>query len=141
MCTCIYTGSYRNKRIKDLIIKLSYTMNNYRLSTNFRAIESLSISERNEIIKAKTTIEHLSDGQEIEKGTKKLIHRRSSSCIYEIIKPSGEILFKPNLAETPTILDIGFNTLKRQLNNQLIGEKVKYNGYYIKRIAVFYPIN
>ena len=141
LCTCIYTGSYRNKRIKDLIIKLSYTMNNYRLSTNFKAIESLSTSERNEIIKAKATIEHLSDGREIEIGTKKLIHRRSSSCIYEIIKPSGKILFKPNLAESAKELGIGFNTLKRQLNNQLIGEKIKYNSYYIKRIAVFYPIN
>lgn len=137
----IYIGAYREKRIKDLIIKLSLTMNNYRLSTNLRTVEPLSTSERDEIINAKATIEHLNDGRQIEIGTKKLIHRRSSSSIYEITKSSGEILIKPNLAESAKELGIGFNTLKKQLNSQLIGEKVEYKGNKIKRIAVFYPIN
>lgn len=137
LCKSIYTGTYRIKRIKDLIIKLSFTMNNNRLSTNLKSVLPLSIFEKNEIIKAKPTIEHLSDGRQIEIGTKKLIHRRSSSCIYEIIKPSGEILIKPNLIESAKELNIGFNTLKKQLNNQLIGEKFSYKGNKIKRIGVF----
>lgn len=99
-------------------------MNNNRLSTNRLpgTVEHLSTSERDEIIKAKATIEHLSDGRQIEIGTKKLIHRRSSSCIYEITKPSGEKLIKVNLAESAKELGVGFNTIKRQLNSQLIPE-------------------
>jgi hypothetical protein len=98
ICKAIYIGAHRIKRIKDLIIKLSFTMNNFRLSTYLGTVESISISEINEIINAKATIEHLSDGRQIDIETKKLIHRRSSSSIYEIIKYSGEILIKPNLA-------------------------------------------
>lgn len=45
--------------------------------------------------------------------TKKLIHRRSTSSIYKIIKSSGEILIIPNLADYAEELGIGFNTLKK----------------------------
>jgi hypothetical protein len=93
--------------------------------------------EKYEIINAKATIEHLSDGRQIDIETKKLIHNRSSSSIYEIIKSSGEILIKPNLAESAKELGIGFNTLKRQLDNQLIGYSVEYKDNKIKRIGVF----
>ena len=111
-------------------------MNNFRLSTYLGTVESISISEINEIINAKATIEHLSDGRQIDIETKKLIHRRSSSSIYEIIKYSGEILIKPNLAESAKELGIGFNTLKKQLENQ-IKSGVEYKGNIIKRIGVF----
>ncbi|KAG0632615.1 hypothetical protein HOY80DRAFT_996328 [Tuber brumale] len=100
----------------------------------------MSIHEKYEIINAKATIEHLSDGRQIDIETKKLIHNRSSSSIYEIIKSSasgGEILIKPNLAESAKELGIGFNTLKRQLDNQLIGYSVEYKDNKIKRIGVF----
>ena len=136
ICKAIYIGAHRIKRIKDLIIKLSFTMNNFRLSTYLGTVESISISEINEIINAKATIEHLSDGRQIDIETKKLIHRRSSSSIYEIIKYSGEILIKPNLAESAKELGIGFNTLKKQLENQ-IKSGVEYKGNIIKRIGVF----
>jgi hypothetical protein len=112
-------------------------MNNYRLSTNKELVESVSISEINEIINSKATLEHLIDGRELDIETKKLIHRRSGSSIYEILKPSGERLLKPNLAESAKEIDIGFNTLKRQLDRQLVGQSVEYKGYIIKRIGVF----
>ena len=67
-------------------------MNNYRLSTFLGKIERLSLSEINEIINAKATIEYLNDGLQIDIETKKLINNRSNSSIYEIIKSSGEIL-------------------------------------------------
>lgn len=137
ICNAVYIGAYRVERIKNFIIKLSFTMNNYRLSTYLGTVEPISISEINEIINAKATIEHLSDGRQIDIETKKLIHRRSSSSIYEIIKSSGEILIKPNLAESAKELGIGFNTLKRQLDSQLIGHSVEYKGNKIKRIGVF----
>lgn len=34
ICKAIYNGTYRTEDIKELIIKLSYSMNNYRLFTN-----------------------------------------------------------------------------------------------------------
>ena len=34
ICTAVYNGTYRIEEIKPLILKLSYSMNNYRLSRN-----------------------------------------------------------------------------------------------------------
>ena len=139
ICKAIYIGAYRNTEIKNLIIKLSLTMNNYRLSTYQGKVDLLNLNEKILIINAKPTIGHLSDGRQIDLETKKIIHRRSSSCIYEIIKPTNEIVIKPNLAEAAKEIGVGFNTLKRQLSSELEGQIVEYNGYKIKRIAVFYP--
>jgi hypothetical protein len=135
ICKAIYIGAHRIKYIKDLIIKLSYTMNNYRLSTYLGKVESINLSERSEIIKAKATIEYLKDGIPIDIDTKKIVNNRSSSCIYEIIKSSGEILIKFNLSDSAKELGIGFNTLKKQFYDQ--GFKVEYKGNKIKRIGIF----
>lgn len=40
----IYNGAYRNEEIKSLILKLSYTMNNYRLSSNSDTKKFYSLS-------------------------------------------------------------------------------------------------
>jgi hypothetical protein len=137
ICKAIYNGAYRIEKIKNLIIKLSLTMNRYRLSTYLGTVEPISTSEINEIINAKATIEHLNDGRLLDIETKKIIHTRSSSSIYKILKPSGEVLIKPNLAESAKELGIGFNTLKKQLDKQLLENSVEYKGNKIKRIGVF----
>ena len=135
ICHAIYIGGYRTERIKDLLIKLSMTMNNFRLSDCKREKVSISLVDINDILAAEETIEHLSDGRELDINTKKLIHRRSSSSVFEILKPSGEILIKPNLAECAKEIGVGFNTLKRQLDNP--NSEVEYKGHKIKRIGVF----
>jgi hypothetical protein len=117
-------------------------MNNFRLSTYSGSVESLSKDERDLLINARPTIEHLNDGRQRDIVTKKVVHRRSSSCVYEIIKPTGEVLIKPNLAEAAKIVGSGFNTLKKHLNvvEGLPEEhKVELKGHIIKRISVFYP--
>jgi hypothetical protein len=47
------------------------------------------------------------------------------------------MLIKPNLAESAKELGIGFNTLKKQLDKQLLEDSVEYKGNKIKRIGVF----
>lgn len=135
ICHGIFIGAYRTERIKGLLIKLSMTMNNFRLSDYKGEKVKISLAEMNEILDASETIEHLSDGRELDINTKKLIHRRSSSSVFEILKPSGEILIKPNLADSAKEIGVGFNTLKRQLDNHIL--EVEYKGYKIKRIGVF----
>jgi hypothetical protein len=136
ICKAIYIGGYRIEKIKNLILKLSLTMNNYRLSTYLGKVEPISTSEINEILNAKATIEHLNDGRLIDIETKKIIRTRSSSSIYKILKSNGEMLIKGNLADSAKELGIGFNTLKRQLDKQL-EDSVEYKGNKIKRIGVF----
>lgn len=140
ICRAVYDGAHRRDEIKSLILKLSYTMNSYRLSTYPEVVADLSENERNLLINAAPTIEHLSDGRQRDIVTKKVVHRRSSSCIYEIIKPTGEILRMPNLAEAAKVVGVGFNTLKKHLEIELLeGNLLEYNNHIIKRIPVFYP--
>lgn len=139
ICKAIYIGAHRVKYTKDLIIKLSYTMNNSRLSTYLGKVEPISFFEINEIINAKATVKYLNDGLEVDIETKKLINNRSSSSIYEIKKSSGEILIKSNLADSAKELGIGFNTLKRQFDIQ--GHSIEYKGNKIKRIGVFIQLS
>ena len=139
ICHTIYMGGYRIERIKNLLINLSMTMNNSRLSNYKGEKVSISQADLHDILASEETIQHLSDGRELDINTKKLIHRRSSSSVFEIFKPSiaggSEILIKRNLADSAKEIGIGFNTLKRQLDNEF--SEVEYKGYKIKRIGVF----
>ena len=81
ICNAIYIGAYRSKRIKDLLIKLSLGMNNFRLLSYTGEKKVISTSEINEIISTKAMIEHLSDGRELDINTKKIIHRRKLKAV------------------------------------------------------------
>lgn len=141
ICNAIYNGAQLKEEIKSLILKLSYTMNNFRLSTYSGSVESFSEDERYLLINATPCIEHISDGRPRDIVTKKVIHRRSSSSVYEIILPSGvQVLIKGNLSEAK-VVGIGFNTLKKRMDVERLEEyPVEYKGDKIKRIAVFYPL-
>lgn len=88
ICNVIYNGAHYIDDIKYLIIKLSFTMNSYRLSSGNNVVEYLSESDLDKLINAKPTIKHLPDGRVMDLLTNKLVPN-SLSCVYEIIKPDG----------------------------------------------------
>lgn len=91
--SAVYKGSHKVKEIKELILKLSYTMNNNRLTTNKKGIEVFTLEERETIKNATQTIERLKDGRlrEIETGK---IELKSSQCLYEVIKLTSSAVKK-----------------------------------------------
>lgn len=138
--TAIYRGTHLNKSLKSTILKLSYTMNNFRLSSN--EIGYISEAEKDFLINAKPSIEHLNDGRELNISSQKIIHRRSSSCVYEVIDKSDKKSIKLNLQETAKSLDIGFNNLKRRLDNQQLDKLyILVKDKKVRRIRVFKPLN
>jgi hypothetical protein len=140
ICNIIYNGSYNIKEIKDLILKLSYTMNNYRLSSGDNKIEYLSELELDKLMNAKPIIEHLPDGRVMDLLTGKLVPN-SLSCVYEIIKPNGEVIIVTSLKEVLDNVNIGFRTLKKYLDLEVINNQPKnIKGYIVKKIPVFYPL-
>ena len=139
ICNAIYIGAHRKEITKSLILKLSYTMNNFRLSTYSGSVESLSEEEINLLINAMPSIKHLKDGRQIDIDTNKIIRNRSSSSVYEIIQPSGEVLVMPNLAKAAEFINVGFNTLQRRLDIEDLEDSVELKGYKIKRLGVLKP--
>lgn len=93
ICTAIYCGAHKREEIRILILKLSYTMNNFRLSTNPGESSKIRLmkSDIDQIINAKPTLEHISDGRVRDIATKKIVSS-NASCVYEISKPNGEVL-------------------------------------------------
>jgi len=128
ICTAVYNRTYRTEEIKLLILKLSYSMNNFRLSTNsdLAKVPSLSKESLDKIIKAKPTIRHLDDGRQLDIVTGKAVNIRWTNCIYEIIKDSGEILLASTLNEAAEILGVNFRTVGRHLEQ----EDLYSNGHY-----------
>ena len=136
LCHTIYIGGYRIERIRNLLLKLSMTMNDFRLSTFKGEKVIMSSTDFNDLLTSEKTIQHLSDGRELDIKTQKLIHRKSSSSIYEILKLSNpqETLLKQNLADSAKEIGVGFNTLKKRLDNEF--SEAEFKGYKIKRIGV-----
>ncbi len=55
ICKTIYNGAHRIEEIASLVLKLSYTMNNYRLSTFQGTVNYLSKDEMDRLINEKPT--------------------------------------------------------------------------------------
>lgn len=134
ICKVLYIGAHKIDYIKTLILKLSLTMNNYRLSTNTETVELLSSLERDILANASPCIEHLNDGRQRDLVTGKIIHQHSSN-IYEIIKSNNEVVLKQTLLEAADIVDVNIKTLSKLLDKS---KDAEIKGNIVKRIAVFY---
>lgn len=148
ICNALYNGIHRNEEIKSLIIKLSYSMNNYRLSTNSdpKKVSEFSHEDLDRIINAKPIIEHLSDGRQVDILTRKEVNSRWTNCVYEIVNNVGEIRLTSTLNEAATILNVDPRTVKRQLESVVALKEgfVEINrgghpGKRVRRVPVFYP--
>jgi hypothetical protein len=139
--TAIYNGGHRNKEVKDCILTLSYTMNNYRLSTNSESVKvlELPVGLLDKIINVTKTIVHLSDGRPVDIFTKKEINIRWTNCVYEIIKNNGEIKLASTLNNAGLILDVDHRTVRKYLNSlSTEGDFAIIKDNKIRRVAVFY---
>ena len=92
-------------------------MNSYRLSSSKdgNLKEPLSQNEKYIIQNALPTVERLKDGRlrEIDTG-KVVIHR--SMCVYEVVRPDGEVIIFDSLNDTLKTLGVGFRTFKRHID-------------------------
>jgi hypothetical protein len=117
ICEAVYKGSHKTEEVKALILRLSYTMNSYRLSTNKIKEQLLSQKELDIIQNASPTFEWLEDGRLREVDTGKVV-TLTSQCIYEVIKPNGEVLILDSLREVLKIIGAGYRTLMRHINEE-----------------------
>lgn len=140
ICRVVQNGAYRKDEIKRIILKLSYTMNNYRLSTQTALSPALSKDERDNLFSAVPTIEHLYDGRVRDILTGKVIHQQTS-CVYEIRELNGDVWLMANtLSEAASIVGVYPDTLSKYLDAEVqdsVEHWVKLNNHTIKRVPVF----
>lgn len=129
----VYKGSHKIDEIKSLILKLSYTMNNFRLSTCERLTEALSVRERDIISNAAPLLEYLSDGRVRDLSSNSIL-TTTTSCVYEVVIPEGTYKTLDSLKDVLSEVGVGFRTLKKQLD---LDERAEVKGYTVKRISVF----
>nr|ATI20432.1 LAGLIDADG endonuclease [Juglanconis juglandina] len=136
ICKAVYLGAHKQFEIKPLILKLSLTMNNYRLSTNCGKVEDLSKLEMDTLLNISPSIEHLSDGRQRDVITGKIVHQHTS-CVYEIVnKSSGEIILKLTLSDAAQAIGIDIKTLSKYLYIE-VTKSVEVKDYMVRRVGVF----
>lgn len=136
----VYGGAYKKEEIKSLILKLSNTMNNFRLSTYKGLIESLSSEDLDKLLNTEPVFKHLQDGRVVDSTTKKILHRQSS-CVYEICEKDGSYILAISLNKAASIVGLYPETLSRHLDKVLNSEFVEIKDHQIRRIPVFFPLN
>jgi len=138
----VFIGAHRNEEIRSLILKLSNTMNNFRLSTYKGTVQVLSLEEINQITMAVPTIEYLLDGRVIDRFTKKLL-ARLVTCVYEIYNADESIVLANSLTEAASIVGLYPDTLSKYLDVEVLnseGTFVDIKNNKIRRVRVFLPI-
>jgi hypothetical protein len=129
ICEAVYKGVHTLDDVKSLIIKLSYTMNNYRLSTYEGPIKLLNETERSLIANATPLKEYLNDGS-VKDLVNLRITSKPNSCIYEVITPTKDVILVETLGKVISLVG-GKSNLK------LEGGILEVNSYVIKRQPIF----
>jgi len=101
----------------SLIIKLSYTMNNYRLSSSKSETQNLTNEELSLLKNSPPLVEHLEYGRVREIHSKVIIHQ-SCSCIYIIQTPVGETFRVVSLKESANLIGVNIKTLSKYLDDK-----------------------
>jgi len=148
ICRTIYNGGYKDEMIRDLIVKLSKSMNDFRLS-NYKGKIPKEIMTEEEISLLENALplsKHLPDGRVRDISTGTIDHNNESS-VYSIIDsdlhPSGgrDESIVDSLKEASTIVGVHYSTLSKKLDEKSQTNSValvKINGYTIRRVKVFY---
>ena len=117
ICKAIYDGAHRKQDIRALILNLSNTMNNFRLSTYKGIVVALTQEEIEKLLNAGSTVECLLDGRVIDRETKKVLPRQVS-CIYEICEQDGGVLLANSLNEAAAIVGLYPDTVSKYLDSE-----------------------
>ena len=115
MCKVIYDGGHRIDQIKALILKLSNTMNNFRLSTYNGEVKSLTLKELEILSNAEPTVIRLLDGRVIDSTTQKILPKLVC-CVYEILTEDGSFILANSLSEAANIVGLYPDTLSKYLD-------------------------
>jgi hypothetical protein len=138
ICQTAYNGSHKNSIIKDLMVKLSLSINDFRLS-NYKGKIPKQIITQNDINMLNNALplsKHLADGRVRDITTGKIDYNNESS-VYSILNPNNEELIVKSLKEAADIVGKHYSTLSKKLDIESTDFIAEVNHHFIKRIGVF----
>jgi hypothetical protein len=139
ICRTVYNGAHKNGIIKDLVIKLSLGMNDFRLSNYKGKIpkQVMTKEDINILENALPLSKHLPDGRVRDTATGNIDHNNESS-VYLIINPNNEELIVKSLKEAGNIIGNHYTTLSKKLDVLSPDSTTEINNHSIRRIKVLY---
>jgi hypothetical protein len=139
ICQTIFNGAHKNGIIKDLVLKLSHCMNDFRLTSYKGKIpkQVMTKEDINMLENALALSDHLPDGRVRDIATGNIDHN-NESCVYYITKLNTEELIVKSLKEAANIVGVHYTTLSRKLDIFSPDFAAEINDYSIKRIKVLY---
>jgi hypothetical protein len=117
ICQTAYNGAHKNNIIKDLMVKLSLSINDFRLS-NYKGKIPKQIITKNDINMLNNALplsKHLVDGRVRDITTGNIDYNNESS-VYSILNPNNEELIVKSLKEAADIVDVHYSTLSKKLD-------------------------
>ena len=119
LCQTIYKGAHKNSLIRELLVKLSLSMNDFRLSTFKGEIISrgLTREEYSKLLSAPIELPQAND------------------VVYLILAENKEELIVKSLKEASEVVGVHYSTLSK-LIERTSSKKVVLNNYTIERISV-----
>lgn len=154
ICQTVYNGGHEIELIRNLIVKLSEGMNDFRLSNYKGKIPKKYVTKKELSLLINSIenpiLEHLADGRVRDIVTGNIDYNNESS-VYSIIDSNKEELIVGSLKETANIVGIHYTTLSKKLRQGVPSRKTtgasgqiapealptKLKGYSIRRIKVF----
>jgi len=137
ICRTLYYRIHKNSEMKSLLIKLSYSMNNFRLSSYSGNIPKITKEEKSILKDATPICKPLSDGRILNLKMNKLDVAIKGGSIFKIITPQGEVLLVDNLTDCVNIIGVSRNILHSAFGevNEAKSDIIIKN-YKIKRIGI-----
>lgn len=119
ICETLYKGAHKNSLIRELLIKLSLRMNDFRLSTfKGELVPVLTSDEYAKLLSAPTELPLVNE------------------VVYLILAENKEEFLVKSLKEASEIVGVHYSTLSRSIE-RTSSKEVTLNNYTIKKISVF----
>ena len=119
LCQTMYKGGYKNSLIRELLIKLSLRMNDFRLSTfKGNLVPKLTNSEHTKLLSIPTELPLIND------------------VVFLILAKNQEELLVKNLKEASEVVGVHYSKLSKLIEHTS-SKEVVLNNFTVKRISVF----
>lgn len=133
ICNALYSGKHlHDNEIKDLILKVSLTMNDFRLSTNKAYSQKVTLASDELTILKNIACSSPSTSWESMEG---LVSSLNNNVVYHIVSPTKELIVS-SLKETSEIVNVNSNTLSK-LFKASGSNSVEVNNNSVRIVKVF----